>query len=98
MRGDEHAFRQLFEHYYQPVFNNIYRVLKNRSLAEDNLQDTFLALWEKRSTIKNPENVSGWLFVTSSNKSINFIRRDIQGKYKTRSLDSAPEIALTDDL
>jgi RNA polymerase sigma-70 factor (ECF subfamily) len=98
MRGDKHAFRQLFEHYYQPVFNNIYRVLKNRSLAEDILQDTFLALWEKRETIKNPENVSGWLFVTSTNKAINFIRREIQGKYKTRSLDSTPEMALTDDI
>ncbi len=98
MKGDEHAFRQLFEHYYQPVFNNIYRVLRNRSFAEDILQDTFLALWEKRDTIKNPENVSGWLFVTSTNKAINFIRREIQGKYKTKSLDLTSEMALADDV
>jgi len=69
LEGDQAAFDTLYNRYYQAVYNNAYTILKDAPAAEDILQETFISLWQKRSTLRNPENVGGWLFVTATNKS-----------------------------
>jgi RNA polymerase sigma-70 factor (ECF subfamily) len=43
--GNRDAFRILTERHYTNTLNFIYRFVKNRTLAEDPCQETFLRLW-----------------------------------------------------
>ncbi|WP_033562697.1 RNA polymerase sigma factor [Sphingobacterium sp. SYP-B4668] len=72
--GDVKAFNLLYQRYHKPVFANILKLVDNRELATEVLQDVFLALWQNRYKIKVDRPVGGWLFVVSYNKSLNILR------------------------
>ena len=78
--GDRQAFDHFYTRYFRTIYNNVICILKNDRETEDVVQDSFLALWEKRHTLKQPENTAGWLFVTSSNKSLNQLRRRLRAR------------------
>jgi len=91
--GDLSAFDAIYNLYYEAVYRNALSVLKDAAAAEDIVQETFLALWQKRETIHKPENIGGWLFVTASNKSLNAFRRQARRRLSAQPVDSLPEIA-----
>jgi RNA polymerase sigma-70 factor (family 1) len=90
--GDIGAFDSLYARYYQRVFNNVFSILKDRQFAEDIVQEVFISLWEKRDSLKNPNNVGGWLFATSSNKSLNHLRKHLRAKLNLRFVESISDI------
>ncbi|GAB2794596.1 RNA polymerase sigma factor [Rhabdobacter roseus] len=67
-------FDGLYEQYHQAVYANILKLVRQPELAEDLLQDVFLALWEHRSTLER-ERVANWLFVVSYNKSVSYLKK-----------------------
>jgi RNA polymerase sigma factor (sigma-70 family) len=72
---DVEAFNALYWKYHQAVYANIFKLLKEPESTKDILQDVFVALWEKRSTLDSGQSVSGWLFVTSYNKSVSYLKK-----------------------
>ncbi|SEM04366.1 RNA polymerase sigma-70 factor, ECF subfamily [bacterium A37T11] len=46
--GHERAFNQLYQLYSPRIFGNILKLVHNRSLAEDILQEIFLKVWDRR--------------------------------------------------
>lgn len=75
-KGDKRAFDDFYHQYYQPVYRNISKLIYQHDIAEDILQEVFLALWEHRSKLDPERSVGGWLFVVSYNKSINWLKRN----------------------
>jgi len=71
---DLQRFDELYYQYNQAVFANILKLVHQHDVAEDLLQEVFMALWEHRHKLDG-EKVSGWLFVTSYNKSLKFLQR-----------------------
>ena len=41
-KGEEAAYRELLRRYQRPVFSLIYRMVRDRELAEDLAQETFV--------------------------------------------------------
>ena len=74
-KGNLHAFNFLYRKYSQSVYSNIFKFIKNESLAEDILQDVFVSLWENRGIFKTDGSVGGWLFTVSYNKSIALLKK-----------------------
>jgi RNA polymerase sigma-70 factor (ECF subfamily) len=72
------AFDMLYQKYHHAIHRNIYKLTKDDDVALDILQDTFIALWEKRADINADQSVSGWLFVLSFNKSISYLRKKVR--------------------
>lgn len=72
------AFDMLYQKYHQAIHRNIYKLTKDDDIARDILQDTFIALWEKRADVNPDQSVSGWLFVLSFNKSISYLRKKVR--------------------
>lgn len=68
------AFNQLYQDYHQAVYFNILKIVRQQVLAEDLLQDVFIALWENHLKIEK-ERVAQWLFVVSYNKSITCLKK-----------------------
>ncbi len=62
VKGDEAAFRLLFETYSRRLFHVAYYYLNSRELAEEAILDVFTVIWQKRETlshVKEPERYIG---------------------------------------
>ncbi|OQP52791.1 hypothetical protein A4H97_24125 [Niastella yeongjuensis] len=86
---DLQRFDELYFQYNQAVFANILKLVHQYDVAEDLLQEVFMALWEHRHKLDG-EKVSGWLFVTSYNKSLKYLQR--QKKQATTALSDTTVI------
>lgn len=75
---DIKAFDALYCKYHQALYANILKLTKNPEAAQDILQDVFCVLWEKRVSIDDQQSVSGWLFVLSFNRSVNYLRKKVR--------------------
>lgn len=71
---DLNGFDALYHQYHQAVYANIWKIVKQHEAAEDILQEVFLAMWENRKKL-HAGKVAGWLFVTSFNKSIKYLKQ-----------------------
>lgn len=70
-------FDQAYNQYHQAVYANICRMVTDVVLAEDILQDVFLALWENRHSV-DLQNAGGWLFVVSYNRSMTCLKKKLR--------------------
>lgn len=68
-------FNQCYADFHQAVYRNIFKIVQNESVAEDILQDVFLALWENLYKIDSART-GNWLFVVSYNKSLIHLKRN----------------------
>lgn len=76
MRAGVHlAFDELFDRYHQALYKNIFRLIRDRQISADILQDTFTALWQNRDKLDPNQSVSGWLFRVSYRNSISYLRK-----------------------
>lgn len=62
VKGDEAAFRLLFETYSRRLFHVAYYYLNSRELAEEAILDVFTVIWQKRETLSHVKR-AGTLFV-----------------------------------
>ena len=56
------------------VFNHIYRIVGDREIAEDLLQETFVRIYRKSREYRQIARFSTWLFKIATNLSLNEIR------------------------
>lgn len=67
-RGDEQAFAVLVERYWERIFGFLLNRLKQRELAEDLTQNTFLRVCQARHTfVPGQSSVSTWIHVIANN-------------------------------
>lgn len=74
-RGDRAAFTELVEKYKQPLFNFVYRTLRDETEAEDIAQNSFLQAWKSRDRYQAAAKFSTWLYTIARNLCLNEIRR-----------------------
>ena len=78
LKGNSPAFDFYYNKYHQAIFANIYKIIQDKTFAQDILHDVFLAFWEKKHTIKSADSVIGWLYVVSQNKSFTFMKKKLK--------------------
>lgn len=61
-RGDEEAFRFIFERYTRPVINFIFHLVNHRESAEELAQETFVRAYKNMHTLRDEAKLSTWLF------------------------------------
>ena len=75
--NDQHAFKQLFKHYYTGLFQFATSIVKVREVAEEIVEDVFVKIWNKRSTITNISSLKVYLYVSVKNRCLNYINRQV---------------------
>lgn len=61
--GDTDAFLTIYECHYQALFSYGFTLTANTELTKDCIQELFLEIWKKRSTInKEVKNIRAYLF------------------------------------
>ena len=74
--GDEPAFTELVKKYQKPVHALAWRKIGDFHTAEDITQDTFLKVYQRLHTLKDPNHFSGWLYVITTNLCATWLRRN----------------------
>jgi RNA polymerase sigma-70 factor (ECF subfamily) len=86
-RGDRAAFAELVEKFKQPLFNFIYRTLRDETESEDVAQNVFLQVYKSRDRYERTAKFSTWLFTIARNLCLNEIRR--RTRHPAESLEEA---------
>ena len=75
LAGDETAFVSLVEKYQKQVHALAWRKIGDFHIAEEITQDTFLKVYQKLSTLKDPNQFSGWLYVIATRQCLSWLRK-----------------------
>jgi RNA polymerase sigma-70 factor (ECF subfamily) len=65
--GDAAAFEALYEAYRPRLFGFLVRLSRRRDVAEDLLEETWLRLVTRGSTLTDDERLGPWLFTVARN-------------------------------
>lgn len=72
----ETKFSNLFDTQYKKLYNYSFKVLKESTLSEELVQETFIKLWEKFENVSESErSIESFLIVTLKNKIIDEYRK-----------------------
>ena len=93
--GREAAYRELVRRYERPVFSLIYRMVRDRALAEDLSQETFVKVLNALESYRPEYKFSSWVFKIANNAAIDQLRRR---EVDTLSLDGAPDARTADEV
>ena len=88
LTGDENAFTALVKKYQKSVHALAWRKVGDFHTAEELTQDTFLKVYQKLATLKNPNQFAGWLYVTANRVCIAWYRKQ---KPRMESLETTSE-------
>ncbi len=75
LAGDETAFAELVKKYQKPVHTLAWRKIGDFHIAEDITQETFLKVYQRLHTLKDPHQFSGWLYVITANLCATWLRK-----------------------
>jgi RNA polymerase sigma-70 factor (family 1) len=73
--GSEEAFTTLFHRYRNKIFAIAYDLTESESVAEEIVQDVFLKIWVKRTSLPEVKYFKAYLFTSARNHIINAIRK-----------------------
>lgn len=92
-RGDERAATEIVTRFERPVFSLIYRMVRDRELAEDLSQEAFVRTLNNLERYDPSYKFSSWLFKIAYNLTIDHLRKR---ELDTVSVHGAPD-AVTPD-
>jgi RNA polymerase sigma-70 factor (family 1) len=83
-QGNSNAFRLIFENYNRLLFTCAIQLVKEKEQAEDIVSEAFAKLWQRHEVFQTEEHIKAFLFVTTRNASLNYLRH-IQRKTASQS-------------
>ena len=87
LSGDEAAFGILVQKHQKSVHALVWRKIGDFHYAEEITQDTFLQVYRKLPTLKDPHKFDGWLYVIANRLCIDWMRKK---NLTTQSLEDTP--------
>ena len=97
--GRDAALTELYDRYWEAIFTYVVKVLKDEQETSDIVQETFIAIWQKRGDLTDIQSLKSYLFSIARYKSLRSISLQLsQEKYKTSFLqyfkdyDNSPEL------
>ena len=74
-RRDPQAMADLYDRYGRLAFSLIFRIVRDREMAEDLVQETFLRVWTRAQAFESERGALGaWLLAVARNRAIDYIR------------------------
>jgi RNA polymerase sigma-70 factor (ECF subfamily) len=91
-QGDASAFDAIFRAWYGPLVGTAERMLRDRAVAEELVQDVMLELWRRRETLAADGSAQAYLFQATRNRVLNHLRhRKIEQRSEPEIIaDSSP--------
>jgi RNA polymerase sigma-70 factor, ECF subfamily len=86
--GQESSFETLIERHRGAVVSHLYRLVRDRAIAEELAQDVFLRVYRFRNRYQPEAKFSTWLFRITTNVALNW-RRDTRREAAHLRLDAS---------
>ena len=91
-RGNERAFRSLFNKFYASLCLFAESFVKDKDTAADIAQDTFVKYWDKRADFDNYYKIKSFLYVVTRHACLNHLRNN----WRRADLEECAEMATED--
>ncbi len=88
LKSDERAARELVDRFQRPVFSLVYRMVRDRELAEDLTQEVFVRTFNNLQRYDRSYKFSSWLFKIAYNLTVDYLRKK---RVKTISIHGSPD-------
>ena len=88
-KGDEEAFRIIFNDNQKKVINACYRLVNDIDIAEDLTQEVFIKVYSSISQFRGESQLSTWIYRIAINVAISFYRKNSVRNNMTTQLTSA---------
>lgn len=89
LRNDEtrqKAFAKVIQHYSEPLYWQIRRMVIDHENANDILQESFIKAWININHFRGDAKLSTWLYKIATNESITFLNKE--RNHSTSSIDN----------
>ncbi len=88
--GDRNALADLYARYGGTIFRYLLQLTNDRGLAEEVLQDTFVAAWKSARTFEGRSSVQTWLIGVARRQAHNTLRRRTLPRADLAELEVVP--------
>jgi len=87
LEGDQDAYQQLMEKYREPIRRHVGRMVRDRGMVEDLVQESFIKAFTSLASYSSEYAFSTWLYKIATNHTIDYLRKK---KLSTFSIDQPP--------
>jgi RNA polymerase sigma-70 factor, ECF subfamily len=94
LNGDINAFQELFAEFQPALKSYLYRLLTNRSDAEDLTHDTFIKAYDGLASFKGNSSLKTWVFQIATNLAYNYLKK--QNRWQVDVMQKGKQLAMTD--
>lgn len=77
-KGDIKAFSTFYEESWEDLFCYVISIVKSKDDAMDIVQESFIAMWEKKELLHTIQNIKPYLYSIAKFKTIRFIKLNIR--------------------
>jgi RNA polymerase sigma-70 factor (ECF subfamily) len=74
-RGSQRAFAEVYQEFSEGVFAYCVKILADRQLAQDVVQETFIKVQQSAHTIENNQSFKSWIFRIARNEALMQLRK-----------------------
>ena len=78
--GDQRAFGQFFQDYWQTLYYFVYRLIRNPTESHAIATDTFSKVWKLRANFDRYSSMRAFLYVTARNSAYDYLRYEANRK------------------
>jgi RNA polymerase sigma-70 factor (ECF subfamily) len=90
-RSEQSALAELYDRFGRPAYGLALRILRDEALAEDAVQEAFLALWRTAARfVPERGKASTWILTLVHRRAIDIVRRE--ERRRADALEQAPEL------
>ena len=73
-RGDKNAFARVYRLYFSELCDFTYYITRNKEVAKELVQDTFLVIWEQRVHWQPKGSIRAYLFKAAKNRALDHLK------------------------
>ena len=85
-KGEPDAMQYFFTRFYGRLCYFAARLVKNRQVAEEIVEDSFLKLWRKQTDFETVQNVRAFLYISTRNACLNWLKQEQRDEASRREL------------
>lgn len=74
-RGDQRAFRQLFDYYSEKLSRFAFGIVKNKEAATEVVDEIFVKIWKQRASIQSITHLGIYLYRATKNAALNYLSK-----------------------
>ena len=86
--GADKTLRKLFDHYWKPLFQFSFNILRDDDDAKDVVQEVFIALWDRKLDLVIHSSIESYLFTSVRYKSLTKLSQRLSSNERNLPLEN----------